>query len=409
MRIALTELGTSSDSEYGAYGLRFIRALNVTGLGPEEVVGTMTTDPDKWSIAEQFARFAPVRSDLPDSMSPRIKVGASMIVERQFCKVVMEAGKKKCGSDGVQMDKLIKLRDALQGNQAVIAEAAHLLLKAEALAAVRPMLDGDAETSSTALRALQSAFPQEAASAFKDLASAKVEADSVAPRAAKAMEASLKKTQAELSMAGVLVTNWEREVKVSGGVKAGEDVQGTFSKTRKIGGFLILGEPRITSLQLGDDLVTRLLEDATAPPIGAERIFETHRNYITHYQLRARQVVFAESYQSALHASLQVDIAAILQKLEPVTGMALKAQLQAVSAKVDALYAAISAASESGAMDASGSYVETHDFSFARDKMNGFVEEEMKLAQGTLPVISIRLSLDDYINKSRARLGSATR
>lgn len=78
MRLALTEPGTTSDSEYGAYGMRFVRAINITGLGPEEVVGTMTTDPDKWSIRE-LAVFSPFRPDLPDTMTPRLRPGPSKI------------------------------------------------------------------------------------------------------------------------------------------------------------------------------------------------------------------------------------------------------------------------------------------------------------------------------------------
>lgn len=402
MRLALTELGTTSDSEYGAYGMRFIRAVNITGLGPEEVVGTMTTDPDKWSLSEQLAKFSPKRPDLPDSMSPRLRTDQSQVIERTFCKHAA----RQCTAGGVTLSDLTSLRDTLQKQQADIASAAHDALKQEAIAAAQSALATNDTAAASTLAQLQALFPEDAQTSLKDLPSARLQAAVPTARVTQALDVALRAPKNALNKSGVLVTHWEREVSYSASASAGEDAKGSLSGKKKIGGFLILGEPRITSLQFGDDLVKRLEEQPGTGGKWAERLFEMHRNYITHYQLRARYVVFAESSLSALQGSIKADLAAIAQSLGPQVAATLSARVQALSVKIDAAYAAISASSETGVMDAGESFVTHRPFSFERLKMPAALMAEMSAAEGTLPVISIRISLDDYIEKSRSTLAS---
>jgi hypothetical protein len=414
MRIALTELGTTSNSEYGAYGMRMIRAVSVTGLGPEEVVGTMTTDPDKWSISEQLARFKPNRNDLPDMMTPRLISGQSMIIERRFCKRV--AGTSRCAEPGapiecvtnpalpgckdqVTMSDLTDLRDSLQKYQANIAEVARAELKREVLAASSAALkDGNATTKAAVLKSLQELYPEDN---LKDAAAVESLANTAPASSQADANAEMAKTQKILSKSGIIVTNWERDVAASGSVQVADAVSAGGASTKKVGGFLILGDPRITSLYFGDDLVGRNREPETTASGQAASLFKTHRNYITYYQLRAKYVVFAETYHSSLRATLTADISAITQKLSPLLGGRLSTQnLAAITAKVDALYAAVSAAAGSGVLDASRGEVQEYPFSFLRTGMRGSLEKELVRARDTLPVISIRATLDEVIKSA---------
>lgn len=397
MRLALTELGTTSDSEYGAYGLRLIRAVNITGLGPEEVVGTMTTDPDKWSIREQLAKLSPFRSDLPDTMTPRIRPGTSQIVERKFCKT-SGTELKQCENGGVKLAELTTLRDGLQKYQQAVADAMNAALKQEALVAARNVLSRDDDAARAALANLQAMFPEDSKTTLKDLAAARTQAAKSADEAFDALNAKFEATRAALNTSGVLVTNWEREVAVSGSADAGESLQASASKKKKISGFLILGEPSSISLQIGSDIFSRINDK---PPVGAawtERVFKRHRNYFTYYQLRAKYVVFAESNLSALQGALKADTEALMATLGSTAAAATFAsKVAALKLKVDAAYAAVAAASEAGAMDASQSVVSYRDFSFDRAQMAAPMALEMERAKASLPVISMRFALDDYI------------
>lgn len=400
MRLALTELGTTSDSEYGAYGLRLIRAVNITGLGPEEVVGTMTTDPDKWSIREQLAKLSPFRSDLPDTMTPRIRPGTSQIVERKFCKT-SGTEPKQCENGGVKLAELTTLRDGLQKYQQAVADAMNAALKQEALVAARNVLSRDDDAARAALANLQAMFPEDSKTTLKDLAAARTQAAKSADEAFDALNAKFEATRAALNTSGVLVTNWEREVAVSGSADAGESFQASASKKKKISGFLILGEPSSISLQIGSDIFSRINDK---PPVGAawtERVFKRHRNYFTYYQLRAKYVVFAESNLSALQGALKADTKALMAALGPAAAATFAGKVDALKLKVDAAYAAVAAASEAGVMDASQSVVTRREFSFDRALMDGYVKSEMETAKNSLPVISMRISLDDYIDAHR--------
>lgn len=403
MKIALTEMGTTSDSEYGAYGLRMLRAVNITGLGPEEVVGTETTDPDKWSIREQLARFFPVRNDLPDIMSPRITQGDSMIVERRFCS---EAKSSMCP----KLEDLTNMRVYLQIYQAKIAATASIQLKYFVFAAAKTELDTIKENDpdkniklKNITDSLALAYPEEDLSvtddegkqdAIKGKVSAVIEKLNTALKNEN-LESLQKDAIEAFKKPGIIVTNWEREVSLSGSADAAV-ASGSFNKKRKIGGFLILGDPRITSLQLGDDLRAR---GKPSESEGAESLFRTHRNYITYYQLRAKYVVFAETYNSSLQASLQADIKAIIQKLYPLfnKNILFKDKLNELQAKITASYASITSAGESGVLDASGGFENQYPFNFKRDQIRECVRQEMSRAKETLPIISIRASFDDLL------------
>lgn len=398
MRIALTELGTTSDSEYGAYGLRLTRSVNVTGLAAEEVVGMMTTDPDKWSFREQFARFFPTRTDLPDIMSPRLHSGQSQIVERTFCKDVV-ADDGTASPNCPTIEDLTAIKSRVQAYQAKVAVLIKQDLKEKILAAASRTIDQKPENKAELLKLLQSTYPDDA-----EIVAATTDTLSTVLAA---KQADLKKqsldTSKEIealdtatSQHGIVITNWQRDTKLTAAVGA-EGASANFDKSRKISGFLILGSPRVTTLLIGDDLVVRYNERNANND--SDKFFKLNRNYITFYQLRAKQVVFAESYYSALSAGLKLDIDRLVSKFKVVMGNNLNVDdLFKIGIKAEALYAAITAASESGVLDATKGEQKIHLFSVARVDHGKNVMEELGRSYDSVPIISVRYALDDFLD-----------
>ena len=458
MKIALTEMGTTSDSEYGAYGMRLMRSVNVTGLGAEEVVGTMTTDPDKWSLKEQLARFSLFRNDLPDTMSPRITAGQSHINERVFCK--LNSRRDDCDyerirlcNDGpasasasvpasapasapapecanvVTIKDLTAIREALHQTQADIADAVNTKIKIVMLnALVKEMEDKTKENKKNdGIRtAVQLILPEEDLSNLENIK--KLQDVLVKKTPDEKLNVSIANITKAKGKSGIIITNWERETALAGqaDLSAAETSSGNI---RKVSGFLILGYPRITSLQLGNDLIDRKKESEINDklnkckdnPQTTDQLFKLHRNYITHYQLRAMYVVFAESYQSAFQAALKADITKITRQLSALSGSypALLAELKNIEVKINAAYASVTAATESGVLDATQSYTAQHPFLFNRRAANASapvnaadvnnsapvsiedsIKRERDRSKYTLPVINLRSTLDDFIHQS---------
>lgn len=406
MRVALTELGTTSSSEYGAYHLRMMRAVNITGLGPEEVVGSVSSDPDKWSVGEQLARFMPERDDFPDIMAPRLTDGPTQLVVRQFClpeePIQQDAPLcRRTGNDKerVTLEDLTSLRNNIQFYQVRIAEVAQLELKVNALnAASQGMVGATDERKAVIRKGLAQAYPSEK---FADQA----DFDATVALANQALTAGdlskeLQRMRNILAKPGVVVTNWSRDVDTSASASAGSAASAGLGGNRKIRGFLILGEPRVSSLQFGTDLIERRDIQRTTM---ADPIFRTHRNYMTHYQLRARYVVFAETLESALTARLDADVAALVKLLRPIFGANFEvAALAPIKLSVQAQFAAITAVSESGVLDGALGFVQSQNATLAPGKMS-WVATEMASAAGTLPIISIRANVDEVLRMAEER------
>lgn len=399
MRIALTELGTTSDSEYGAYGLRLTRAVNVTGLAAEEVVGMMTTDPDKWSFREQFARFFPKRTDLPDIMTPRLHSGPSHIVERTFCKEVVAAD-GTVSTNCPTIENLTAIKSKIQTYQAKIAILAQQQLKEKILEAASKSVVQDVTKNEELLKLLKSTYPDDAeiGAATSDKLSEVLTSKLTAFKASTTqLFTELVELDKAVNQPGIIVTNWERDTKLT--ASAGiEGANASFDSSRKKGGFLILGSPRVTTLLLGTDLVERYNERGNINN-DADKFFKLNRNHITYYQLRAKQVVFAESYYSALSAGLKVDVGQLVAKFKGVMGNNLDVDdLLKIGIKAEALYAAITAASESGVLDATKGEQKIHLFSVNRIEHGMYVMEELGRAHDSVPIISVRYAIDDFLD-----------
>lgn len=385
VRVALTEMGAVSNSEYSVHGLRMVRSINVTGLGAEEVVGSLTVDPDKWSATEQARRLSPLRTDLPDSMAPRLVAGQSVVVERRF-------------DSSASASHLVQLRDQLQAYQAKIAETARLKIKIEILNIVANAKtvkkDGGVEVIDSKFTALlASLYPNEPLKKFEDLKKA-IDETSLLLNSIK-LEDQLKSIQDLLKIPGILVTKWQREDSMAVAATSAM-ADGGGGKNKTVGGLLILGSPRIITLYFGNDLIARAEEKQTKY-LYVDSLFPSERNYITHYQLRAKHVLFVENQYSAYRANLEVHLDEIAKLLPQLNGVDSTVFVANLKANLATQYAAVMETSAFGVLDGEKSFVQTRHFSMKRSKINDFLSAEVSCANGTIPVINMRVALDGFL------------
>ncbi|MDP4302960.1 hypothetical protein [Leptothrix discophora] len=396
MRLALTEMGTTSDSEYGLFSLRLQRGVTITGLAAEETVGTITSDSDKFSIVEQFKRIWPTRNDLPDSMTPRLANGPdSEIRVRRFA------------SDAT-IDDLMALRDLLQDAQQQLSLAAQTQLKAAVLRQARSSLSKEEALAdelpvrvSTRLATL---YPEGSWKTTADLGSAIDAADQLAKLDVPGSV--LDRIRQVLRKKGVIVTQWQGDLSVNANVDSAVGSAG-IERSRSVGGYLILGEPQVHTLYLGDDIPPRILcqrRDAKGQPACIGEAFEARRQYLTIYQLRARHVVYAEAARSATRAGVRLKLDE-LAKAATAAGFGLNPQtIEALKLDVEAGYAALQSAGTSGVLDA-GSVNPQDNAGLSVYTLAALeTSDELKtLLKHSIPVINMRIALRERMAEKFGR------
>ena len=251
MKVALTELGTSSKSEYGAYDLRLIRSINITGLAPEETIGSLSVDPDKWSLIEQLRRFRLNPQDLPDILTPRLKLGDSVIYERTFCGKDID-----CPKD----TDIIKIKDAIELQEQNIARLADAEIESAVIKAILAAIKQNPADTEKLQNVLKQEYPtnNEVNTATKDNFATKLSEKIVNLEANIAiLKAELDKNRALINKPGIIITNWKYDNTLSaeGGIPG---LNGGFGKTKDLTGYVIFTNPVVLSLQIGDDIFDKI-------------------------------------------------------------------------------------------------------------------------------------------------------
>lgn len=414
MRVALTEMGTSSDSEYGLISMRLQRGVTITGLGADETVGTTSSDSDAFSVVEQFRRLWPTRSDLPDTMSPRLTQGKTEVRVRTL------------GTNASSED-LMELRDVLQRSEHDVAELARAQLKVLVLQAAKAQMP-KAPTSEKAeakeaaqaedekrLQALRRMFPDLVLSSVSDVDVA-LEAAKQVQQALGNGNSSSARLRELLRKSGVIVTQWQAETKLDANLDTTAGSVGG-GGSRSIGGYLILAGIQVHTLYIGDDIALHAFcrdgdKRVTPAPERRSKVevdkcikdaFSTSRQYVTTYQVRARHLLYTESLRSATHLGLRVRLDEIAA-LAGAGGLKLNAELvQKIKADADLGYAAVRSAASAGALDAglvSGvAGVESGRLIFTLEdiKQASPPGPWAQLINGSVPVINMRVALKDYL------------
>lgn len=392
MKVALTELGTSSKSEYGAHDLRMIRSINITGMAPEETIGSISVDPDRFNLIEQLKRFRLNPQDLPDILTPRLNEGTSIVYERSFCGNAQGA----CPTNADITD----IKNAIQLQEVHIANLANLQIEQQIISIVEFAIARTPTDVDKLLTALKLKLPtnENIKTSTKEDYSAKfLAAKNKIQDDIDIIKIALEKTKITLNKPGVIVTNWkyESDLSVDGGVPG---LGGAFNKNKDIAGYAIFGNPVVRSLHFGTCDITGSQNNLFSNNVDVKNLFSEKRLYMTFYQVRAQQVLYAESLESILGAQLTLKVKELVTTLKPLLGGVDLEALSQLELTASATYARYSLSANQGFLDAGSGKFKILPFEFGKKFDTLSCESDIcdDTDETTVPIINSRINLYKY-------------
>jgi hypothetical protein len=393
MKVALTELGTSSRSEYGAYGLRMTRSINITGMAPEETIGSISVDPDRFNIIEQLKRFKLNPQDLPDIMAPRLNDGASMVYERTFCGNDQGA----CPTN----DEIAGVKDAIERQEVNIAKLANLQVEQQIISLVESAIARKPEDADKLLTAIKLQIPtnEDIKASTKDDYSAKfADAKSKIQSNIDVVKKVLEDNKIAINKPGIVVTNWkyQSDLSADGGIPG---LGGAFNKNKDIAGYAIFGNPVVRSLHFGTNDITGNQNNLFSNNANIQKLFNEKRLYMTFYQVRAQQVLYAESLESTLSAQLSVKLKELTTTLKPLLGAVDLQTLSQLDFTASATYARYSLSANQGFLDAGSGKLKRYEFKLGKliNTCNCDKDKYEDIENITVPIINSRINLAKYL------------
>lgn len=388
MKVALTELGTSSRSEKIGGGYKAQSVINITGLSPHDEIGTISFDPDRFSLLEFLNVFSPNPKDIPDILSPRLNLGQSVVYERTFC----NSGANNCATE----DDIKNIKQAIDLQDQKIDMLSKAEIELATIQAIKVAISQHVADTEKYLSVLKQQFPNNELikSATKENHGAKLdEATKVLVGDIQKITDKLDEIKSSVSKPGIIITNWKLDRNFSAET-AVAGAGGSYSNKKDLQGYLILGNPSVSTLYIGDDAKT--IKDGYKDVSG---LFRNKSLYMTFYQVRARQVLYAESLQSTISAQAGLRLNQLISTLSAAFagGVNLKG-LENLELTIDARYARFSLSSNQGFLDATkGNSRMRKLLGNSNDQCNSKAESCEDLNQKSVPVISSKINLDKYL------------
>ena len=393
--ITLTDLGTASKSEHSMTGLRVMRTVNITGLGPNEVVGSISVDPDPPNPLLDFP--SPFSSkDYPDSLGFRLSPNCSRVAEMTF-------------KDEVTIQDITAIRDGVQEIATLVSRKLHFEVRKAVLEEAVSFLakTNDAEKKSTYLKSIQNVFPEYDLADEEKLKAVISNVDTMWQAISNVVDSKRTELKTALQKPGIITTRWSVEKKRSGSLEAvGTGTQA--SKTTNQEGFLVLGNPRVVTLILGSDVVARA--QRSDPKSGkceltAECIIEVKnlikptRSYMTYYQLSAKHLAWGETSSGASSFAIQADISKIIRTLNPLikAGSGIQSILEQFQVKAAAEFSKAYELGNSGFN--SGGNTKIYPFRFSNhENFLKSLSAQQKRGNSYRPIYNARATIDRFID-----------
>lgn len=341
--ISLTDLGAASKGEHSMSGFRVMRAVNITGLGPNDAIGATSIDPDPPNIFGDFPSLFS-NQDFPDSLAFRLSPKCSRVAETTFNE----------NGNAVSIEDVTTIRDGVQILAELVTTELRYEIRKEAFNQALSFLsrNTDAQKKADYLKALQGAFPEYV---LTDDAKIKEALDSV-DMALQATTKKINEKQTELNVAlkkpGIVTTRWNLTKKRSGTFEAvGAGLQAKKDTSQE--GFLVLGSPKVATLIVGSDLAARVQSSAMKSDkcqaknndcaVEIKNLFRSTRAYMTYYQLSAKHLAWGETRSGASSLALQADIGKIASTIDPLikAGAGLTSILEQFQVKVTAAFSKV--------------------------------------------------------------------
>lgn len=390
MKVALTELGTSSRSEKVKGGYKAQIAINVTGLAPHEEIGTVSFDPDRFSLVDFLSAFSSNPKDIPDILSPKLNLGNTMVYERTFC------GKSTSQNDCATEAHIKEIKDSIDLHDKTIGLLANAEIEQATIRAIQVAINQNEKDTEKYLTFLKQQFPNNT-----NLATAKTE--SYTPNLDKAvadleikidtLKTELEELKDKVIKPGIIITNWK--LNKSAGVDASVvGLSGSYDSEKDLSGYLILGNPSVHSLHIGKDIIK-----VKAQYGDAANIFRNKNLYVTFYQVRAKQVLYAESRESTVAIQAKLKLNELISTITTAFsgGANVVSGLQKLDLSLNARYAKYTLSSNQGFLDATkgnttcAPLISGQTVSNCKDAKSNVVKE-------SVPVVSSRFGLDKYLD-----------
>jgi hypothetical protein len=189
-------------------GLRVMRTVNITGLGPNEVVSSISVDPDPPNPLIDFP--SPFSSkDYPDSLGFRLSPNCSRVAEMTF-------------KDGVTIQDVTAIRDGVQDLAALVSNKLHFDLRKVALEEGLVFLakTNDADKKAAYLKSLQSAFPEYDLADEEKIKTTIASIDKTLQGITTLVDSKRAELKTALQKPGIVTTRWSAEKKRRGSLEA---------------------------------------------------------------------------------------------------------------------------------------------------------------------------------------------
>ncbi len=362
MSTSLTKLGSVSKASYGHRGIPVMQSISINGLGSGDDIGTITYDPDRDSWRKCFDWF----SEFPDMMAPRLTLGDSYVLH-------------SWSEMSSPITNVTQIKKSLLDYQRQLTEYYRIELKHNVLQQIVSKANSENNTSNS-IKALVRAnyVASDSNSSINDTLKE-------LQNRANELQKELNTSVASFNTAGVLISRWETSNNHESTLNAADSALDTSTeKEKKLQGFVILGEPHIWTLYFGQDY------NVSTPKKLASDINHDHF-YITHYQLRAKYIAYAESSYQSLAIALDADVSKLVQELSGINGIS-KMDIQnfadELKIKLSSAYGRIASNTVEGVLLANHS-----EKVYLHNQNNPNCVFKTLDFNSTLPIISSRISL----------------
>lgn len=364
---SLTELGSVSKARYGHKNVPAIQSININGLGSADTIGTITYDPDRDTWRKYFDWFA----EFPDTMAPRFTHEPSYILHTWSASETRGA-------------EIALIKKALHHYQGQLAEYYRAQLVYDVLNQALPSIKDPEEYPRLRKALIQTGYIAEDASSPRSMD----DELAILKQRASDLQNELNASIESFNKPGIVIARWETSSNVGTALDAmASSLNASAQREKNLQGFVILGEPHVVTLVFGKDFNASYENNAA----NAFDMDSTHV-YITHHQLRAKQIAYTESSYQSLSMTLDADVSRLTQELGGfgIAQADIKKVVETLKVKLSMAYGQIASNTAEGFLSGN------HSEKIVCNQKIANCLESVNDINTTLPVISSRISLEFF-------------
>lgn len=297
---SLTELGSVSKASYGHNGIPLMQSITINGLDSGDEIGTVTYDPDRDNWRKYVGWFA----DFPDTMAPRLTRDSSYILHSWS------------STTPTASTDIASIKNTILNYQNQLSEYYRLQLKQEILAQASAIINRSDRTKSNDTHQMLKALSQAdlIPADNNNIEAVNMELNSTNKQIMK-LQNELNSSTESFNKPGIIIARWETASDLSTQLDTvASALKSSFSNDKKLHGFVILGEPHMLMLYFGAD-------DNKSNKTFLNTNIDPDHLYLTHYQLRAKYIAYAESSYQSLGMALDADISKLLQEFSGINAI----------------------------------------------------------------------------------------